>query len=131
MRNALIAASLLAGLVAGSGCIGCSLGGGGNQVYERESEMLILCDNGGFVAVLGDTMVEGLYSQESGIAIATKGEDGQVAFELTDNGDGTSSAPQLGATAWTAMPFDELELDKSNVLCDDLQFRSWWPTAQQ
>ena len=53
MRNAVLLASLasLVSLVAGSGCIGCSLGGQSNRVYERNSEMLILCDNGGFAVI--------------------------------------------------------------------------------
>ncbi len=92
--------------------------------------MILLCENGGFVATLDTTMVEGRYTDSSGMVTATKGEDGSIAFELADNYDGTSRALQLGEGVWTSVTLDTVAADHSNVLCDDLALRGWWSPAQ-
>lgn len=130
MRNVLLASVVALSAFLANGCVplGCgAFEGGGNRVYERENDMLILCENGGFVATLDTSMLEGRFSEElPGSVTGMRGEDGQLAFELADHGDGTASAPQLGEGMWTAKAFDEVALDHSNVLCNDLQYRTWW-----
>jgi hypothetical protein len=132
MRNVLLASLALASaVVANTGCIplGCgAFEGGGNRAYERGSEMILLCENGGFVASLETKMVEGRFANEETSVIATRGEDGWLAFELADNFDGTASAPLLGDGAWTAVDLDTTAADHSNVLCNDLTVREWWTT---
>jgi hypothetical protein len=136
MRRNLLLASLVAisAVVANSGCVpfGCgSFEGGGNRVYERDADMMILCENGGFVVALETEMLEGRFSELApGSGIATRGEDGELAFQLTDHGDGTASAPELGDRAWTAVPLGAVGLDHSNVLCNDLAYRTWWTQAE-
>jgi hypothetical protein len=135
MRNAALASLLLLVAVTQTGCpaaFGCGgFDGGGNRVYQRsDAEMLILCDNGGFVATLTDRMVEGFYLDNAdGTGIATNGADGQLAFDTRTNADATLSTPQLGDVPWTQMSLNATALDHSDVLCQDLQNRSWW-TAQ-
>lgn len=137
MRNVLLA-SLVAfsAFVANTGCVpfGCGgFEGGGNRAYERNSEMILLCENGGFVATLDTTMIEGRYSNnDTGAVTATKGDDGSLAFEIADNHDGTSRAPQLGDGLWTNIEMDTVTADHSNVLCNDLALRDWWtrPVSQ-
>ena len=135
MRNVALAALLLVVATLTAGCpLAPSCGGfegGGNRVYQRtDSEMLILCENGGFVATLTDRMVEGTYLDNGdGTGIATNGEDGQLAFDAQFNPDSTLTTPQLGDTPWTWMDLSPTALDHSNSLCQDLQYRSWW-TAQ-
>lgn len=134
MRNAVLASLFLAIAVTQTGCtaFGCgAFEGQENRVYQRnDAEMLILCGNGGFVATLGDRMVEGFYlDNDDGTAIATNGEDGQLAFDAQVNGDATLATPQLGETPWTQMSLSATALDHSDVLCQDLMNRGWW-TAQ-
>ena len=132
MRNVIVASFLSALVLAQAGCLTCgAFDGGGNKVYQRNNaEMLILCDNGGFVATLTDRMVEGIYLDNlDGTGMATNGEDGLLAFDARINTDATLSTPQLGETAWTQMNLDATALDHSDVLCQDLQYRGWW-TAQ-
>jgi hypothetical protein len=124
-------ASLLASTLATPGCAlpGCgAFEGGGNRAYERSSEMLLLCENGGFVATLDASMLEGRYTtaSDTGVVTGTRGEDSALAFELTDLGDGTAMAPELGDAAWTAVTLDKVAADHSNVLCNDLTTRGWW-----
>jgi len=129
MRNVLLASLAALSALIATGCLGCGAWeGGGNRAYERNSEMLLLCENGGFVATLDTTMLEGRYTDSAGIVIGTKGDDGQLAFELASNADGTASAPQLGDGAWTSVALDQVAADHSNVLCNDLATRTWWTT---
>lgn len=129
MRTGLLAAlAALSAVVANSGCVpfGCGdFDGAGNRAYERNSEMLLLCENGGFVASLETSMLEGRYIDGERIT-GTKGEDGKLAFELADNADGTFTAPQLGDGAWTYVPLDTVAADHANILCEDLTARAWW-----
>lgn len=127
MRNVLLAA--LSAVVANTGCIpfGCGgFEGQGNRALERNSEMILLCSNGGFVASLDTDMVEGRYQDGATMIIGTKGNDGSVAFELADLDDGTAIAPQLGDGAWTSVELDYVAADHANILCKDLEARRWW-----
>lgn len=132
MRNVLLASlALVSAIVANTGCVpfGCgSFEGGSNRAFERGSEMILLCENGGFVASLETEMVEGRYDAAATSVLATRGEDGRLAFELVENGDGTASASTLGDGAWTAVVLDTVAADHSNVLCNDLEVRAWWTT---
>jgi hypothetical protein len=128
MRNVLLLASMLFA----TGCPGFCGGfaGGDDHVYQRGSESLILCDNGGFVANTRSGSLEGRYMQdENGQWFATRGDDGQLAFDISYNADGSVMAPQLGATAWTSVALDATALDHADVQCQDLETRAWW-TAQ-
>jgi hypothetical protein len=129
MKSVAFASILLVTLVQ-TGCVCGAYDGGGNRVYQRnDAEMLILCDNGGFVAKLTDRTVEGFYTDNlDGTGIATQGEDGQLAFDAQASETGLVT-PQLGIAPWTQMNLDATALDHSDVLCQDLQYRSWW-TAQ-
>ena len=135
MRHLALVASALLASVTLPGCLfGCgAYEGQSNRVYQRnQSELLILCDNGGFVAQLSDRMVEGFYADnlDGTGGIATNGEDGQLAFDATINSDYTLSTPQIGTAPWTQMNLDKTALDHSDVLCQDLELRSWWtPTT--
>ena len=131
MRNVVLLASALLAIVTLPGCLlGCgAYEGQSNRVYQRnQSELLILCDNGGFVAQLADHQVEGFYvdNADGTGGIATNGEDGQLAFDATINLDTTLSTPQIGAAPWTQMNLDKTALDHADVLCQDLELRSWW-----
>jgi hypothetical protein len=131
MRTILLASlAALSALLTSSGCtaFGCGdFDGGGNRALERGSEMLLLCDNGGFVASLETSMLEGRYSVADGtMTVGTKGDDGSLAFELVDNFDGTFATRQLGDGAWTYIPLDKVAADHANVLCEDLEVRDWW-----
>ena len=132
MRNVVAASLLLMIVITQTGCPG-AFGCGGfegtsNRVYQRnDSEMLILCDNGGFVATLADRMVEGFYTDNfNGTGTATNGEDGALAFDVQTNADYTVSTPQLGTSLWTQMNLSATALDHSDVLCQDLEYRAWW-----
>jgi hypothetical protein len=131
MRNVLLASLLLATASLASGCIGCGgYSGAGDRVYQRGTESLILCENGGFVANTASGSIEGRYLQdESGQWFATRGDDGQLAFDIAYGADGSLSAPQLGETAWTSAALDATALDHADVQCQDLETRAWW-TAQ-
>jgi len=132
MRNVLLTSILLATVSLASGCLGCGVGysGAGDKVYQRGSESLILCNNGGFVANVTAGSIEGRYQQDmSGQWFATRGDNGQLAFDISYAADGSMDAPQLGATAWTPVQLDQTALDHADVQCQDLETRSWW-TAQ-
>ena len=84
MHNALLG-FILASV---GGCICGGFEGGGNRVYERNgAEMLILCENGGFVATLASNMLEGRYAD----SVGTLGETGELAFDFVRNANGNFS----------------------------------------
>ena len=106
-----------------AGCIGCgAYSGGGDKVYARGQDQLILCDNGGFVATVQSTTIEGKIDGDEAI----RGDDGSLAFDLQDNRDGSLTTPQLGATPWQPVHLDKTGLDHADVLCQDLETRPWW-----
>jgi hypothetical protein len=132
MRHVALAFIFLLTVVTLTGCPCGAYEGAGDRIYQRnQSELLILCNNGGFVAQLADRQIEGRYlDRGDGTGVtATNGEDGQLAFEATFNADATVSAPELGDAPWTQMNLDKTALDHADVLCQDLELRSWW-TAQ-
>lgn len=131
MRNLLVASLVAASALVNTGCAGLFACGGfegaGDVVYERNSEMLILCNNGGYVATLETQMLEGRVQYDaSGKRFATTGEDGALAFDFVDNADGTASTPQLGESMWTEVSLDTVALDHAHVMCSDLEARPWW-----
>lgn len=135
MRNAVFASLLLAVAVTQTGCPAAFSCGGfegtSNRVFQRnDTEMLILCENGGFVATLSDRMVEGYFLDNTdGTGIATSGDSGQLAFDVHFRSVDTLVTPQLGDAMWSQMSLSATALDHSNVLCEDLEYRGWW-TAQ-
>lgn len=130
----LLAATLLASItftLAGCPGLGCgAYSGGGDKVYARGSDQLILCENGGYAADLATSTLEGFYTENAaGSTIAYTGTDGptdQHAFDLSNNADGTVSIPQLGADAWAVVSLDKTGLDHANARCQDLETRTWW-----
>lgn len=131
MRHSSLVVLLLASsaLVSAAGCVALECGGyegQQNRVFERQSEMIVLCDNGGFVAALSASLVEGRFRQEGASTVATSGADGRLAFELARDADGSFAAPQLGVGAWSEVALDAVALDHSNKLCEDLPYRPWW-----
>ena len=134
MRNFLFAALLATtAILPSTGCLigGCgAYDGAGDRVYARESEMLIVCSNGGFVANLQSQSIEGRIEYNSdGTAIGVKGDDASLAFDWIVGADGGASTPQLGDGAWAQQDLDQTALDHADVLCQDLTTRAWW--AQQ
>ena len=88
MRNVLLASLVaFAALLPASGCVpfGCGgFEGGNDSVYTRNdsAEMLIICGNGGFVANLQTTSLEGRMEYNAdGTAIGVKGDDESLAFD--------------------------------------------------
>jgi hypothetical protein len=133
MRNAVLASVLVLVAINTTGCLRCgAFSGGGNKVYQRNNaEMLVLCDNGGFVARLTDRTIEGLYLDNGdGTGLANNGPDGELAFDTHANSDATLSTPQLGESPWLQMNLDATALDHSDVLCQDLVNRDWWQAQQ-
>ncbi len=125
MRSYLAIASLLAATVFLSGCPlvpTCGgFNGGGDKVYTHGTELLIECENGGYVMTLADGNREGRLSPDR-----VTGEDGATgakAFDLVTSPDGTLTA--LGRT-WTVDDMNATGLDHADVLCSDLTTRSWW-----
>ena len=123
MRNVLLLASMLFA----TGCPGFCGGFSGSDatVYQRGSESLILCGNGGFVANLSTGSIEGKRIGDD----AVRGDDGSFAFQLQINADGTATTPELEGGAWTEAMLDATALDHADVQCQDLETRAWW-TAQ-
>ena len=113
-------------LLALTGCVfGCGFDGEGDRTYRRGNESMILCTNGGFALVLDTKIVEGTYAHE-GATVGREGATGALVFTLTDNGDGTASAPELGTAMWESVTLDKTDLDHAHLQCDDLEARAWW-----
>ena len=132
VKSIALASLLAVTLVQATGCVpfGCgAYDGADDRVYAREGEMLIVCSNGGFVANLQTTSIEGRMEYGTdGTAIGVKGDDLSLAFDWIESADGVST-PQLGGTTWTYQNLDKVALDKADILCQDLETRAWW--AQQ
>ncbi len=123
----------------------CTCGGytgGGDQVLARGQDMLILCDNGGFYARVNNPVgvIEGRFTTyANGTVMGYDGSNVLPPFTLTWNdraGASTvtelpygSTAPNVGNGDWTLNDMNQVELDHANILCTDLESRSWW-TAQ-
>ena len=129
MRKVLFATAVMV-LPLFAGCLCGAYNGAGDKVYARGTESMILCSNGGFVANLSSGSVEGRFMQDAaGAWFATRGDDGQLAFDFSYAADGSLDAPQLGDVAWTPKAMDQTSLDHADVQCTDLETRTWW-TAQ-
>jgi len=132
----LLLASILVSLAFLSGCVplgGCGgFQGGGDQVYARGQDQLILCENGVFVVDSAQYgTIEGRYTWSDAAddnAVATTGTTGALAFDFYNNGDGTASTPQLGDNPWTTVDLDQTALDHADTACQTLETRSWWNT---
>ncbi len=122
MRTILLAPAVV--LLAGCPgfCSASSFSGGSDQVYVHDTEMLIDCEQGGYVAMLSDGNREGMLSQDAG----TDGATGEVASGVTWSSDGMEF---LGRT-WTEQHLNKTELNHANVLCTDLATRPWWAATQ-
>ena len=126
MRNVLLASLLLATASLASGCLGCGgFSGGGDTVYQQGSQSLIVCENGGVVANLTSGTVEGTYQEiAANNYLATRGDNGQRAFEWELDGAGNLDSQDIGV--WTEVHLDQTALDHANVQCQDLETRAWW-----
>lgn len=113
----------------GGGCSFCGhYNGEGDRVYERGSELMVVCANGGIVANLTESSFEGTFEiQDESLGRALRGGTGEFAFEVQDRADGTAMTPELGGAAWTRVTLDKTALDHADVLCTDLEARAWWP----
>ena len=124
MKTALLASTVM---VLASGCLCGAYNGAGDKVYARGTESMILCSNGGFVANLTSGSVEGRVMQDAtGAWFATRGDDGQLAFDFSYASDGSLDAPQLGDASWTPKSMSQTSLDHADVQCTDLETRPWW-----
>jgi hypothetical protein len=126
----LLAALLLATLnVSLTGCPGgCGAYSGGNdKVYARGSDQLILCDNGGYVADVNGTTLEGYYTETASDVSGTDGATSQPSFDLTF---ATGTIPQFGTGDWQHLSLDQTALDHANVRCQALETRAWWAAPQ-
>jgi len=132
MRTCLAAlAALAAALPLLPGCISCGpFEGAGDRTFARGADSMILCANGGYAAVLSTGILEGRYTAElapdGDVFRATIGPSGAAAFTLTAPGDGTASAPELGALAWEETYLNYVDLDHAHLQCLDVESRAWW-----
>lgn len=127
MRTVLLASLLAITTLPATGCLGCGgFTGAGDKVYARNTEMMILCENGGFVVNLSASTLEGKFMQTADSSFGINGPDGQLAFDFVSNTDGTATTPQLGDGTWTPVDMDQVALDHANVQCTDLTTRPWW-----
>ena len=125
-------ALILAATLLLPGCfMGCGFEGEGDRTFRRGNESMILCTNGGFAMTLETGIVEGRYRlADDGVAnVGTVGGTTTTAFTFTVHGDGSASAPELGALAWEEVHLDKVDLDHAHLQCVDLEARAWW-TAQ-
>lgn len=125
-----LVAAVAATLLPATGCVpfGCGgFTGANDRVYARNNtEMLVICENGGFVANLESQSIEGRIEYNAdGTAEAVKGDDMSLAFDWVTN-PGTAITPQLGDAQWTEQNLDKTALDHADVLCKDLETRTWW-----
>ena len=128
MKNVALAALLAATVLQSTGCGFCGAYEGANeQLYVRDAEMIIVCDNGGIVANLTTASVEGRFlTSIEGAQFAVRGDDGELAFDWMHNDDGTVTTPQLAGASWTQLAYDEVTFDKAHIMCVDLEARAWW-----
>ncbi|MEO6772799.1 MAG: hypothetical protein ABI467_07215 [Kofleriaceae bacterium] len=125
--NTLAARLVLVSGVLSGGCLCGGYTGGGDQVLARNSDSIILCDNGGFVATTTADVIEGRFQTDAtGAVVATRGDDASIAFVLTWGEGSTATTTLLGDGAWTKRAMNMVELDHADVQCQDLVSRSWW-----
>jgi hypothetical protein len=135
----LIALTLLPALL----LTGCPLGcggytGSGDRMLRRGNDALLLCENGGYVAMFenGSTL-EGRYEENlpgsTVTGIGVDGPSGARLFSLTFADDGTATADGMGDGTWledSAFESDQVALDHADVQCNDLSTRAWWNTFE-
>ncbi len=131
-RLALIFAAGLATLQTGCIPFGCGgYSGGGDTVYARGTDQLVLCENGGFVATSNGATIEGkLETDTSAVTIGIEGDDSATVFTLDGtSGDSTVDTDGLGAGEWDYVNENQVGLDHANSLCTDLTTRAWWTAS--
>jgi hypothetical protein len=113
-----------------AGCKCGAFSGGGDQLYQRGTDVLILCENGAFVEKISGTEVDGLQhydANDSDIVHGTIDNTSQVAFTLTrDYTTSTATAPELPGTWTMVQGLNEVEIDNANMQCTRLEQASWW-----
>lgn len=119
-------------LVALTGCLCGGFAGGNDRVYQRNDDVLILCENGAFVVKQGGVETDGMVNAATnGAEVGTLDDTAQVVFTLTENRTaGTASAPELPG-AWAAVQLDTVAIDHANLQCTRLESASWWPGTAQ
>jgi len=124
----LLALVLLGSILLLAGCpMGCgAYSGAGDRMFQKGTNTILLCENGGFVVHLTN-IVEGRYSESTtDSVVALDGPTGTQAFTLTiDATNDTASSPELGGP-WTEVQLDKTDLDHADVQCSDLTTRPWW-----
>lgn len=123
MNRLLLLAVALSASISAVGCVpfGCgAYQGASDMVYQRGSDMMIVCGNGGYSATLGAATKEG----RAGGSALTDGPTGRIASDLAT--DRTTGALTAFGGAWTAVTLDQTALDHADTLCTDLETRAWW-----
>jgi hypothetical protein len=143
LRLGLMISLALAPLVLSAGCdlpgCGAPYKGAGDRVYQNATDQLILCSNGGFVAMAnGAVTLQGRWSESAvpgssppdySDATGTDSETGSVDFVLSDNTDGTATIPQLAPGEWQQLSPDPAELGHYDYYCEQLTSQSWWTSG--
>ena len=135
MRTFLAALLLGSIAVTATGCpMGCSaFSGSGDKVYGHGADQLVLCENGGYSAIVAGKADEGFYTENApGSTVLYTGTDGPTgthAFDMTHETNGTETIPQLGGSGWIEVTLDQVSRDHANTLCTDLETRTWWTSA--
>ncbi len=125
--NKLIALTTLTSMLTFAGC-GCGgYNGGGDRVYTRNGDMLVVCENGAFSAQLAaGNSYEGWQSTDEDATVnGALGTSGARLFSL----DATTLAMTgMGDGTWVQDSLDQTGLDHADVLCTDAASRAWWNT---
>src|SRR5690242_11619771 len=112
MRTLLTAVSALPVLL--SACLCGAYERQVDSMYRRGADSLMLCDNGGFSAVMGDAFLEGRF-HDLGVIEGSSGETGARVFTMSQT-DGVWASPELG-DGWQRAILDQTELDHAHVQC--------------
>lgn len=124
----LLALSLLPMSLLLGACPCGAYSGGGDTMFRRGNDSMIVCTNGGYAATLSTGSLEGRYTRIDDRNLrGSIGESGAQAFTLTDAGDGTFGSPEFGP-GWELLVLDQTDLDHASTRCTDLESRVWWPT---
>jgi hypothetical protein len=111
---------------------GCPLCGGysgnGDRVFASGSDQLIICENGGFVAMTSTGTTEGKIEVETESTVGIEGDDGAQLFTLVDEGNQVETTG-FGSDDWVEVDENEAQLDHADVSCTDLTSRSWWTAS--
>ncbi|HEY0250276.1 MAG TPA: hypothetical protein VGC41_02075 [Kofleriaceae bacterium] len=124
---ALAASTLVTGCLPGGTC--GAFQGGRDKVLARDSDSIVLCENGGYVASVNGTVHEGrqVVADVATDIVGTDGPTGATSFVLTyENDFTTATTTDLGDGDWSVLALDTTALDHADVQCQDLVSRSWW-----